>query len=41
MKKLGKILDFFSNHSIFVYGTLATAELLYLLENRLKKQEEN
>lgn len=40
MKKLlnllGKCLDFMDEHKIFIYGTYATAELLWLLENKLK-----
>lgn len=40
MKKLlnlgGKYIDFMEKHDIFIYGTYATAVLLWLLENKLK-----
>lgn len=40
MKKLlnlgGKYLDFMEKHDIFIYGSYATAVLLWLLENKLK-----
>ena len=36
VKYLDKFFDFFSDHSILIFGSMATMELLCLLENRLK-----
>lgn len=36
MNKINKIFDWMGKHSIFVYGSLATMELLWYIENFLK-----
>lgn len=38
MKNLDRFLDFFCDHSILIFGSMATMELLCLLENRLKEK---
>ena len=37
IKTLSKFVSWVGDHSIFVYGTLAIGELLYLVENHVKK----
>lgn len=32
----GKCFDFMEKHEIFIFGTYATAMLLWLVENKLK-----
>lgn len=39
MKKIEKILNWTADHFIWIFGTLAISELLWLAENHLRKED--
>ena len=39
LKKLNSILDWCNDHYIFICGSVAIAELLWLVENKLKDND--
>lgn len=39
MKKIEAIFSWISDHFIWIYGTAVISELLWLLENHLRKED--
>lgn len=38
-EKIDKMLEWSNDHFIFIWGTIAIADLLWLLENHLRKDD--